>query len=159
MLAANRPEKNPEKVLAAFKKYSEQVDKDSYIITTGKIEKHFENHIVLPYLSDSDLMNAYKYCYAFIFPSFFEGFGYPPMEAMKFGKPVLASNVTSIPEILGGAAMFFSPYYESDIYRCLVSLDNTNYASFCNESKMRYEQISKLQNEDLVRLIALIIDK
>lgn len=159
MLAANRPEKNPEKVLAAFKKYSEQVDKDSYIITTGKIEKHFENHIVLPYLSDSDLMNVYKYCYAFIFPSFFEGFGYPPMEAMKFGKPVLASNVTSIPEILGGAAMFFSPYYESDIYRCLVSLDNTNYASFCNESKMRYEQISKLQNEDLVRLIALIIDK
>lgn len=159
MLAANRPEKNPEKVLAAFQKYSEQVDNDSYIITTGKIEKHFENHIVLPYLSDSDLMNAYKHCYAFIFPSFFEGFGYPPMEAMKFGKPVLASNVTSIPEILGDAALLFSPYYESDIYKCLVSLDDSNYNSLCNESKMRYEQISKRQNKDLNNLIELILRK
>jgi glycosyltransferase involved in cell wall biosynthesis len=48
-------------------------------------------------------------CLAVIFPSLYEGFGMPVIEAMAAGKPVLCSNVTSLPEIAGGAALLFDP--------------------------------------------------
>lgn len=157
LLSANRPMKNADKTLTAFNRYITNIDPASYIVTTGKIEKKYPNHIVLPYLNDSDLVNAYKNCYAFIFASFFEGFGYPPMEAMKYGKPILASNTTSIPEVVGDAALSFSPLYESDIYRCLVSLNDSNYNEYVQKSKQRYELISNKQKKDLNILIEKII--
>lgn len=156
LLGANRPMKNAKKVLTAFKKYVTNYDNNAYIVTTGAIEKQFDNHIVLPYLNDSDLMNAYKNCYAFIFASFFEGFGYPPLEAMRFGKAVMASNVTSMPEILGNAAMYFSPFFETDIYKCFISLNGDNYKAYAEMSLARYSQISNVQKRDLQTLINII---
>ncbi len=51
----------------------------------------------------------------FIFPSLYEGFGLPPLEAMACGCPVLASNQASIPEICSNGAEYFNPYDESDL--------------------------------------------
>lgn len=67
------------------------------------------------YVSNEEL--KYLYCNAslFIFPSFYEGFGLPPIEAMFLGCPVIASNTSSIPEILGDACVYFDPYDEDDI--------------------------------------------
>ena len=58
------------------------------------------------------LMNA---AYAFIFPSLYEGFGLPVLEAMKCGTPVLTSNISSLPEIVGHAAILVDPYDEESI--------------------------------------------
>lgn len=156
-LSANRELKNARKTLSAFKTYSEKYDSKAYILTTGSISQQFENHIVLPYLTQSDLIHAYKHSYALIFSSFFEGFGYPPIEAMRFGVPVIASNVTSIPEILGDAAYYFSPFYESDIYKALVSFDDKEYKKYSEKSINRYEIINNRQINDLNKLINIII--
>ncbi|KPW19104.1 Glycosyl transferase, group 1 family protein [Pseudomonas cannabina pv. alisalensis] len=60
-------------------------------------------------LSDSELIEQYQGATAFIFPSLYEGFGIPPLEAQACGCPVLAANVASIPEVLQASALYFDP--------------------------------------------------
>lgn len=157
MISANRKNKNPYKTIAAFKRFAENDGCNSLLITVGYPKSEYPNHVVLPYLSETDLAYAMKHCYAFIFPSFFEGFGYPPLEAMMYGKPILCSNVTSIPEVVGDASISFSPFYTSDIYRALCSLNELNYNEFAKRSKKRYDYISLKQQEDLQKLLNLIL--
>ena len=52
----------------------------------------------------------YRLARAFVFPSLYEGFGLPPLEAMACGTPVVTSNVSSLPEVAGGAALLVDPY-------------------------------------------------
>lgn len=156
LLSSNRPIKNARKVLKAFERYQRKSQKDVYIVTTGGIGKQFERHIPMPYLTDYELDLVMKNCYALIFASFFEGFGYPAVEAMKYGKPVLASNVTSIPEILGNAPIYFSPIYESDIFSALSKLSDDEYDSYTNKSLERYHSIRERQEADLETLLKLI---
>jgi len=51
----------------------------------------------------------------FVYPSFFEGFGFPPLEAMACGVPVIASNTSSVPEVVGDAGILVNPYYISEL--------------------------------------------
>ncbi|MCH5311272.1 MAG: glycosyltransferase [Prevotella sp.] len=154
---AGRGGKNPQKMIRVFRKFAEQ-NPECYLVTTGYPTKRFENHIPLSFLSDSDLSNAYKHCYAFLYPSYFEGFGYPPLEAMRYGKPIIASNVTSIPEILGDAAVFCSPFYASDIYRALNMLE-CNYHHYVSLAIKRFTEIHNRQESDLNKLINKILYK
>lgn len=161
VVSANRPLKNAAKVIAAYKKFVEDTESQIKLVTIGyRSQPVCANHIILPYLSESDLENAYKHCYALIYPSFLEGFGYPPVEAMKFGRPVISSNVCSMPEILGDAPIYVSPYYETDIYRAMRLLENQQMAEILSEKSLRrYEKISKRQRDDLKKLIDLILKK
>jgi glycosyltransferase involved in cell wall biosynthesis len=59
--------------------------------------------------SDDKLASYYKTAHAFVFPSLYEGFGIPPLEAMNHSCPVVCSNVSSIPEVVGDAGLFFNP--------------------------------------------------
>jgi glycosyltransferase involved in cell wall biosynthesis len=75
-----------------------------------------EEWIVLAgYLSDEEFAALLQSCLAVIFPSLYEGFGMPLLEAMAFGKPVLCSNVTSLPEVAGDAALYFDPRRPQEI--------------------------------------------
>lgn len=67
------------------------------------------------YLSDNELAAYYKNATAFIYPSLYEGFGIPPIEAMAFGCPTIVSNTTSLPEVCGSAAYYVNPYDINDI--------------------------------------------
>lgn len=156
LLGGNRPLKNAQRVLSAFKVYTEECDSSCYLVTIGMKTSYFNNHIVLPYLTAGDLNFAYKKCYALIFPSMFEGFGYPPIEAMQYGKPILVSNVSSIPEICKDAAIYFSPFYVSDIYRAFCKLNDDNYEEFSRKSLARYKEVSERQTNDLHKLINLL---
>lgn len=156
IVSANRDAKNAKKALHAFKAFS-AIHTDSYIVTVGYGKELFKNHIDLPFLDDNDLRESYKHCYALLYPSLFEGFGYPPLEAMKYGKPVLASNVCSIPEVLGDAPIYFSPFYESAIFNALMVLNNTNYHEYSAKSFNRYQQIHSMQESDLSDLIDMIL--
>jgi glycosyltransferase involved in cell wall biosynthesis len=60
-------------------------------------------------VSDADLENWYAHASVFVFPSLTEGFGYPPLEAMARGVPVVAARAGSLPEVLGDAALFHEP--------------------------------------------------
>ncbi len=63
----------------------------------------------LGYLPDNQLTAVWQGCSCLIFPSLYEGFGIPVLEAMQFGKPVLCSNVTSLPEVAGDTALMVAP--------------------------------------------------
>ncbi len=77
---------------------------------------------LLDYVEDEKLAELYKNASLFVFPSLNEGFGFPPLEAMQYGVPVAASGVSSLPEVLGEAALFFDPLDVSSISRVILSL-------------------------------------
>jgi len=62
------------------------------------------------FIPDEDLLSVYNGAALFVFPSLREGFGFPPLEAMACGVPVVASNVTSLPELIGDAGVLVDPY-------------------------------------------------
>ncbi|MCU9613192.1 glycosyltransferase family 4 protein [Caldibacillus lycopersici] len=77
------------------------------------------------YVSDEELMNLYAKAYAFIFPSLFEGFGLPILEAMSKGTPVLCSNTSSMPEVGGDAVITFDPYEPADLAQKILKIVQT----------------------------------
>lgn len=156
ILSANRLAKNAEKAIHAFRRYIECTGRKARLVTVGYPQPEFAEHITLPYLSESDLWHLLDNAYALLFPSVFEGFGYPPVEAMAHGKPVLAANVTSMPEVLGPAALYFSPLYESDIFRALCTLTDSNHAHYAALARKRHDEIAQRQTDDLKRLVRII---
>lgn len=156
IISAGRLEKNAYKAIKAFEKFANQ-HPDTYLVTVGYKEELFKNHIDLGFLNDSDLALCYANCYAFIYPSVFEGFGYPPIEAMHYGKPVLCSNVCSMPEVLESAPIYFSPMYISDMFYALNKLNDDNYNGYSVKSKNQYKRVRDRQEKDLKRLIRMII--
>lgn len=67
------------------------------------------------YVSDAELAGLYRHARVFCYPSLYEGFGIPPIEAMSLGCPVITSNVSSLPEVCGDAAHYVDPHDEADI--------------------------------------------
>lgn len=79
--------------------------------------------VVLPgYIPDVHLASLYQQALLYVFPSLYEGFGLPPLEAMAHGCPVVSSNQASLPEIIGDAAEYFNPYDEQDMIAKIESL-------------------------------------
>lgn len=156
IVSSDRVLKNAQKALKAVKRYRDIYDSQMCVLTIGMKEPLFKGHYCLPYLSPSDLEYVFKNCYALLYPSVLEGFGYPPLEVMKYGKPVLSSNVCSMPEILGDAPSYFSPFYISDIFSSIVKLSE-NYDYYSKKSEERIRVIKKRQEADLKLLIKLIL--
>lgn len=79
----------------------------------------------LGFVASEDLPDLYRCADVFVFPSLFEGYGLPVLEAMASGTPVVCSNTSSIPEVAGGAAVLFDPYDEESIEHAMrsVSID------------------------------------
>jgi len=69
----------------------------------------------LDFVENEDLPSLYKNALCFVLPSLYEGFGLPVLEAMKFGCPVVISDVSSFPEVGGEAAIYFDPQSVDDI--------------------------------------------
>jgi glycosyltransferase involved in cell wall biosynthesis len=74
------------------------------------------------FVSDDDLLQLYNACDVMVFPSFYEGFGLPALEAMACGRSVLCSNTTALPEVVDGAAILFDPYRVDEITRAIADL-------------------------------------
>lgn len=72
--------------------------------------KRSEGVTYLGYVSDGELKSLYSRAACFVYPSFYEGFGLPPVEAMACGCPVIVSNSSSLPEICDGAALYCDPF-------------------------------------------------
>jgi glycosyltransferase involved in cell wall biosynthesis len=73
----------------------------------------------LGFLPQAQLEVVWYACDFLIFPSLYEGFGIPVLEAMSIGKPVLCSNTTSLPEVAGEAALYFDPRKPDDMVKCI----------------------------------------
>ena len=80
--------------------------------------------ILTGYVSDDDLPALYRTASAFVYPSLFEGFGLPPLEAMACGTPVITSNISSLPEVAGSAALLVDPLNEQELAAALQRILN-----------------------------------
>jgi glycosyltransferase involved in cell wall biosynthesis len=74
------------------------------------------------FVTDPQLLQLYNACDLFVFPSFYEGFGLPALEAMACGRAVTCSNTSALPEVVDGAAILFDPYAQDEIVRALADL-------------------------------------
>lgn len=117
------------------------------------------NFIYSGYLNRETLEDLYRNALALVYPTLNEGFGYPPLEAFKYGTPVLASGVGPIPEVCGDAAEYFNPFKVDEIknilFKTLVNTELFSEAN-CNQRIDRYNIIKSRQENDLNMLVKLL---
>ncbi len=103
------------------------------------IREQAEGHLHLRMPDDRELARLYRLATVFVFPSFQEGFGLPPLEAMACGTPVVAANSSSIPEVLGDAAILAPPEDMGAMSRAMLKLltDETLAAEYIRRGKER----------------------
>jgi len=166
------PRKN---LLGLIRAYAQSRAKDDFILVLAggrgwQYENIFklvrklklENRIIFTgYVPENDLPGLYQGATLFVYPSFYEGFGLPPLEAMACGLPVIVSNTTSLPEVVGDAGVYVDPDYveqisfsidtvlsDSDLRQTLIqrSLERAKLFSWEKTAKKTlelYEQVVK----------------
>jgi glycosyltransferase involved in cell wall biosynthesis len=131
-----QPRKNQIGLIAAFSKLLTEFPQLKHdLVLTGK-ETWFTPKVLeaarasgfaarihfTSFVSDEDLLNLYNACDCFVFPSFYEGFGLPILEAMACGRAVACSNTSSMPEVADGAGLLFDPHQSGEITRALKDI-------------------------------------
>lgn len=93
----------------------------------------------LGYVSDEELVELYRRAYMFVYPSLYEGFGLPPIEAMACGCPVITSDVASLPEVCGDACIYVDPFSSEDIAKAMQTLllDESLRCQLINKGRAR----------------------
>lgn len=127
---ATDPRKNHLRLIKAFSMLKPELRGGYQLAIVGKLPDAdrviFEEHVkacgltlnditITGGVSDSEMAQLYNLCNLFVFPSLHEGFGLPALEAMSCGAPVIGSNTTSVPEVIGRADALFDPYDEKSI--------------------------------------------
>ena len=111
------------------------------------------------YVEDNVLCQLYHDAYCLIYPSLNEGFGYPPVEAMSFGIPVIASSFSSISEICDYAALYLNPYSIEEIMNRIIKISIPDiHDEYSERAKKRYADVYRRQKEDLDGLVDFIYD-
>ncbi|MGN0378726.1 MAG: glycosyltransferase family 4 protein [Butyrivibrio sp.] len=129
-----QPRKNLPRLIRAYRKAQQhRLKDDTKLVIVGKkawmyndiIKEACEDNdkiVFTDYVSNEDLVRLYNAAACFVYPSFFEGFGIPPLEAMACGTPVAVANTTSLPEVVGDAGLYFDPFDEEKIEDAIVKL-------------------------------------
>jgi glycosyltransferase involved in cell wall biosynthesis len=134
--------KNIEVLLKAFSILKSEIKTDLKLVIVGiedldifrqktSLNSHeFEMDIVCRgFVSDNELVALYQGCACFVYPSLYEGFGIPPLEAMAAGAPVIASKTTSVGEVVGEAGLLFDPDCPEELAKKIESvLENDELA-------------------------------
>ena len=128
-----KPHKNVDRLIQAFATVRERVPGDLKLLIIGdELSKypnlrrlvhryHLHPHVrFLGFVPDETLAALYRMASVFVFPSLYEGFGLPPLEAMAAGAPVVTSNVSSLPEVVGDAALLIDPLDPNAIADAIV---------------------------------------
>lgn len=169
MYAGNvKPHKNLERLIDAFVLLRRGGLSDLGLLITGseisrytKLRRavhrcNLHKHVrFLGYQPEETLAVLYRLADVFVFPSLCEGFGLPPLEAMASGTPVVASNVSSLPEVLGDAAVLIDPYNPeslADGMRRVIENEDLR-ASLCTRGFVRAQEFSWEQSVKRTRQI------
>lgn len=143
-----QPRKNISRLIEAYSLLPDKIKSEHQLVIVGKkgwmyqqILKSPEKYgvtkdvLFLDYVSDQDLPLFYKKAEIFVLPSLYEGFGLPILEAMKYGCPVVTSNVSSMPEAGGDSALYFDPEDTKDM--------SSKIESVLTDKKLRDDMIEK----------------
>lgn len=164
MVSANRWLKNCYRgVMAIDKLYQAGNLKDVKTRVYGNLPKKMRkklrcsnNFIFYDYVSPEELEQAYQNCTIFFYPTLNEGFGLPPLEAMKYGRTCVISAVCSLPEIYGDSVYYCNPYDLMEMENRVLQAISTNIA--LDRVEKQVEIITKKQKEDLVNLAGVLLD-
>lgn len=152
-----RPHKNINGLLKAYNHYTKTTGNFNYsLVISGKKHSTFDNSltgidkrgsqniIFTGFIDEEDMPYLYKYSYLFILPSFYEGFGIPILEAMQLGIPVITSNVSSMPEVAGGACLTVNPNDFKNVSAKIKMLteDKALYKELSNRGQKRAAEFS-----------------
>ncbi|OOM12036.1 glycosyltransferase family 4 protein [Clostridium saccharobutylicum] len=129
--------KNALGLIKAFQNVYKDLNKPYKLLLGGSLKDEGENLynfvketnlqdrvVFCGFLEDEILPILYSGCDAFVYPSLYEGFGLPPLEAMSCRAPVITSNLSSIPEVTGDSAILINPCNKNDLENALVNLLN-----------------------------------
>ncbi len=166
------PHKNLEFLIKVFSKFIKK-NKDYNLILIGKnnyfytrlkqyakeiLQEDIDKIIFTGFVPDKYIANYYANAKAYIFPSLYEGFGLPPLEAMNYNLPVLSSKESCLPEILEDSALYFNPYDEEDLLNKMYNIINNNGLRNDLISKGK-EQIKKYSWSKMVKKILELYTK
>lgn len=156
--------KNPIAVIKAFSVFNKNYNNEFGLILAGKLNSesdYFKKIIeflknenlggrvwLTNHVSDNELAFLYKNATALVFPSLIEGFGFPVLEAMSCGLPVITSNISSLPEVAGQAALLVNPRDEEEVSRAMTSIvnDSNLRQKLINEG---FQQVQKFKWENM----------
>ena len=158
-LSTIEPRKNVDGIIRAFREAIKQEKiYDLAIVIAGAFGWQYEpilreakrfprlapRIIFTGHVEESDLAALYSGALMFVYPSFYEGFGLPPLEAMQCGTPVITSNNTSLPEVVSDAALLVNPRDEDDIAHSILKIYQSSQlrAEFSQKSLQRAQQFS-----------------
>ncbi len=121
--------------------------------------KEFKNKILkIGYVADEDLPTLYSGAEMFVYPSIYEGFGMPVLEAMQCGCPVITSNISSLPEVIGDAGIKINPYNNEELINAYEKMYfDTSFKQECEKKSL--EQASKFSWNKCVNIITSEIEK
>ncbi|HSM83556.1 MAG TPA: glycosyltransferase family 1 protein [Nodosilinea sp.] len=153
------PRKNLRRLLAAYRRYTEQQKSPKPLVLAGgngwleddlgayiaDLKLQHQVHI-LGYVSDATLRWLYRHCWAFVYPSLYEGFGLPVLEAMGAGAAVITSNTTSLPEVGGEAVLYIDPSSEASIVAALTQIEDPARRSACQEQSLQQARLFAWEN-------------
>ncbi len=127
-----QPRKNYLYLMEGFSRLPGSLNREMHLLIAGgrgwlcdevvaEADRH-ENIRILGFVEDEDLPALYRGAYLFAFPSLYEGFGLPVLEAMACGAPVVCSETSSLPEVCGDAALLVDPLFPAELTEAMIRL-------------------------------------
>lgn len=167
LISAGRWIKNAYRAIKAFESTIERFpmfEGKMYVVGLSKNTEVYKKikdksrFVFFDYVDRNTLESLYRGAHTFIYPTLNEGLGDPPIEAIKYGVPVITSTFGAVSEVCGDSVLYVNPYSEKEIAMRILSLEQEQlHNEYSMRGLKRYEMLRKKQDNDLRLLIEDII--
>lgn len=168
-LAMSFPHKNLERLLQAFHRLIKRPETDRlFLVLTGQTGPGHASLVkavqqldlvervhLTGYVAQAEVLHFLRHCRFFVFPSLYEGFGFPVLEAMSQGVPVLSSSGSSLPELVGDGAVLFDPRSIEALEQAMILYLN-NPALRAAMVRRGFEQVKRFRWDDTARQVLTV---